>query len=148
MTVNPGFLLLNLRLVGLMMAGLAVLNLFVPKRFHWEEELARLSLLNRQIFQIHSVFLLLVLGMFAALLLVCGRDLLEPTRLARTVLTGLTVFWVLRMLAQWFFYSPDIWRGDRFKTLVHGVFSVAWVYVSAVFATALWINLATAASTP
>jgi hypothetical protein len=148
MTVNPAFLLLNLRIVGLMMVALVVVNLFVPKQFHWREEMARLSLLNRQIFQIHSVFLLLVLGMFAALLLVCGRDLLEPTRLARAILAGLTAFWVLRMLAQWFFYSPEIWRGDRFKTIVHGVFSVAWVYVSAVFATALWINLATAALTP
>ena len=148
MTVNPGFLLLNLRIVGLMMAGLAVLNLFVPKRFHWKEEMARLSLLNRQIFQAHSVFLTLVLWMFAALLLAFGRDLLEPTRLARAVLAGLTAFWALRMLMQWFFYSSEIWRGDRFKTIMHGVFSVAWVYVSAVFATALWISLATAASTP
>jgi hypothetical protein len=148
MTITPGFLLLNLRIVGLMMVALVVINLFVPKEFHWREEMARLSLLNRQIFQIHSIFLTLVLGMFAALLLAFGRDLLEPTRLARAVLAGLTAFWVLRMLMQWFFYSPEIWRGDRFKTIMHGVFSVAWVYVSAVFATALWISLATAASTP
>ena len=43
---------------------------------------------------------------------------------------------------QWFFYSPAIWRGHRFNTVMHGVFSVAWVYVTAVFAAALWANLA------
>ena len=41
---------------------LVVVNLFVPRRFHWREELARLSLLNRQIFQAHSIFLVLMLG--------------------------------------------------------------------------------------
>jgi hypothetical protein len=138
MTVNPDFLLLNLRIVGLMMVALVVVNLLVPKQFHWREEMARLSLLNRQIFQIHSVFLTLVLGMFAALLLLYGRDLLEPTRLARAILIGLTIFWTLRMLMQWFFYSPEVWRGDRLKTIMHGVFSVMWIYVTSVFGAALY----------
>jgi hypothetical protein len=141
MTIDPDLVLLNLRIVGVLMAGLAVINLFVPRRFHWDEELARLSLLNRQIFQAHSVFLILTLALFSALLLTCGPALLEPTRLGRAVLAGLTIFWTLRMLMQWFFYSPQIWRGDRFFTVMHGVFSVAWVYVSAVFATALWHSL-------
>ena len=138
MTIDAGFVLLNLRIVGLIMAALAVLNLFVPRRFHWQEDMARLSLLNRQIFQAHSVFLILTLGMLAALLLVCGRDLLEPTRLARAILIGLTIFWTLRMLMQWGFYSPEIWRGHRFNTVMHYLFSVLWVYVAGVFAVALF----------
>jgi hypothetical protein len=141
MTMDAGFVLLNLRIVGLIMAALVVLNLVVPWRFHWREEMARLSLLNRQIFQAHGIFLILTLAMFAALLLFYGRDLLEPTRLARAVLAGLTAFWTLRMLMQWFFYSTEVWRGDRFKTVMHGVFSVTWVYVSIILASALWLNL-------
>ena len=138
MTVNPGFLLLNLRIVGLMMAGLAVLNLFVPKRFHWQEEMARLSLLNRQIFQAHSLFLILTLGLLAALLLACGRDLLEPTRLARAILIGLTIFWGARMLMQWFYYSPATWRGNPLHTAMHYTFSAMWIYITGVFGTAVW----------
>jgi hypothetical protein len=138
MMLDPHTLLFHLRIVGLVMAGLVVINLFVPRRFHWREEMARLSLLNRQIFQVHSVFLLVTLAMFSALLLTSADALLEPTRLSRAVLTGLTIFWGLRMLTQWFFYSPDVWRGDRFRTIVHGVFSMTWIYVTAVFAIALW----------
>ena len=141
MTVVQHTLLVHLRVVGVAMAALVPVNLYVPVRFHWREEMGRLSLLNRQIFQAHSVFLILMLGMFAALLLVLGRDLLEPTRLARAVLGGLTIFWTLRMLMQWFFYSPEVWRGNRFHTVMHVVFSATWVYVSAVFGAALWNNL-------
>jgi hypothetical protein len=141
MIVNPDTLLVHLRIVGAVMAALVFVNLVVPSRFHWREEMERLSLLNRQIFQAHSVFLVLTLALFSALLLTCTAALLEPTRLARAVLLGLTVFWALRMLMQWFFYSPRIWRGNRFNTIMHYVFSVIWVYMTTVFAAALWRNL-------
>ena len=141
MTLSPDTLLLHLRLAGVVMASLVVVNLLVPRRFHWREEMLRLSLVNRQIFQAHSVFLVLTLALFSALLLTCGPALLEPTRLSRAVLAGLTIFWGLRMLMQWCFYSPLIWRGHRFNTVMHYTFSVVWVYVTTVFAVALWANL-------
>jgi hypothetical protein len=50
------------------------------------------------------------------------------------------------MLMQWFFYSPAIWRGHRFNTVMHAVFSITWVYVTATFAAALWSNLTHAGS--
>ena len=99
--------------------------------------MARLSLLNRQIFQVHSIFLVLMLALISALLLTSADALLEPTRLSRAVLAGLTIFWGLRMLMQWFFYSPELWRGHRFNTAMHCVFSTIWVYVTGVFAMAL-----------
>jgi hypothetical protein len=92
---------------------------------------------NRQIFQVHAVFLTLTLALFSALLLTCGPALLEGTRLSRAVLTGLTIFWGLRMVMQWLFYSPSLWKGNPFNTAMHYVFSVVWVYVTAVFAAAL-----------
>ena len=141
MTIHPELLLVHLRIVGVVMASLVLVNLFVPSRFHWREEMERLSLVNRQIFQAHSVFLVLTLAMFSALLLTSSAALLEPTRLSRAILLGLTLFWGLRMLMQWFFYSPEIWRGHRFNTAMHYVFSVTWIYVTMVFAFALWRNL-------
>jgi hypothetical protein len=139
-------LVTHLRFIGVLMAALVVVNFFVPGRFHWREEMARLSLVNRQIFQVHTIFIMLTIAMFSVLLLTSAETLLEPTRLGRMVLGGLTIFWGVRMLIQWFFYSPAIWRGNRFNTVMHGVFSVAWIYVTAVFATALWTSFSHAGS--
>ena len=108
-------LLVHLRAGGVLMALLVAVNLVVPARFQWREEMSRLSLVNRQIF--------------------------EPTRLSRAVLIGLTIFWALRMGVQWFFYSPELWRGDPFNTAVHYAFSGLWIYLTVVFAAALWFNL-------
>jgi hypothetical protein len=138
MTTGAGLLLVNLRVVGLLMAGLVVLNLFVPRRFNWREELARVSLLNRQIFQVHAFFLILTLALMAALLLTSAEALLEPTRLARALLGGLTLFWAARMLAQWCYYSPAVWRGNRLHTTMHVLFSAMWMYVTGVFGAALY----------
>jgi hypothetical protein len=139
--IDPTALLVHLRVVGIMMAVLVFVNLYAPIRFGWKQELARVSLLTRQVFGAHAIFLVLLLALFAALFLTCAESLLEPTRLSRGVLIGLTAFWGLRMLMQWFYYSPAIWRGDRFNTVMHGVFSLTWVYVTAVCAVALWVNL-------
>jgi hypothetical protein len=136
MTPDPA-LALHLRIVGVLMALLVVVNLFVPGRFNWREELARLSLLNRQIVVAHMVFIVLVVALTSALLLTSAEALLEPSRLSRAVLFGLTVFWGLRMLMQWFFYSPRVWRGNRFHTVMHVLFSLAWIYVTAVCGLAL-----------
>lgn len=134
--MTSDLLLVNLRVVGVFMAGLVALNLFVPRHLGWSEELRRVSLVNRQIFEVHAMFLVLILAMFAGLLLSSSDALVEPSRLSRLILGGLTLFWGLRMLAQWFYYSPATWRGNRLRTVVHYAFSAAWVYVTAVFAAA------------
>jgi hypothetical protein len=141
MTPESSLALLNLRIVGALLAMLAFVNLFVPARFHWREEMDRLSLLNRQIFQAHNVFVILTIALCSALLLTAAETLLEPNRLSRAVLVGLTIFWGVRMVMQWTFYSARNWRGHRFNTAMHCMFSVAWVYMTATFATALWINI-------
>ena len=138
MRIDPSVLLLNLRAAGVLLAALAVVNLFVPSRFDWRTDLSRVSLLNRQIFQAHSVFLVLILALSSALLLTSADALLEPSRLSRAILLGLTIFWGLRMVMQWFFYSSDIWRGNRFFTTMHVVFSMTWIYLTGVFSVALW----------
>ena len=40
--------------------------MFFPRQFRWREELARLSLLNRQIFLVHTFFIVLVVTMMGA----------------------------------------------------------------------------------
>jgi hypothetical protein len=138
MTIDSTVLLVNLRAAGALLALLVVVNLFVPSRFGWRADMAKLSLLNRQIFQAHSVFLVLILALSSTLLLTSAEALLEPSRLSRAILLGLTIFWGLRMVMQWFFYSPDIWRGNRFFTMMHVVFSATWMYLTGVFGTAWW----------
>lgn len=129
---------LQLRLVGALLLGVAALGVAVHRHFGWGAEIQRLTLLTRQVFLIHSAFVTLVLVMLGAMLLTVAPALLAPGPLPRAVLIGLIVMWSARLLAQWFFYDPSLWRGDRFRTFMHVLFSVLYAYFVATFALALY----------
>jgi hypothetical protein len=126
-----------LRLAGALQIALAALHLAFPKRFEWKEELARLSLLNRQIFLVHTLFVCFVLLLFGSLSLLAPHLLLDATPLARFVLGGIAAFWALRLVVQWCVYDSSLWRGDRFNTLMHALFTMLWAYLAAVYGGAL-----------
>jgi hypothetical protein len=123
----------HLRIAGVLQIVLALLHLAFPRRFNWKEELARLSPLNRQIFLVHTFFICLVLVLIGALSLLAPDALLEPTRLSRLVLGGFATFWGLRLLCQFFVYDAALWRGHAFNSLVHVLFSLLWLYLTAVY---------------
>ena len=132
--MNPEW---HLRIAGALQIALALLHLAFPRRFQWKEELARLSPLNRQIFLVHTIFICLVLVMIGSLSLLTPGALLEPTRLSRLVLGGFSAFWGLRLLCQWFVYDPALWRGQTFNSVMHVLFSLLWLYLTAVYLGAL-----------
>jgi hypothetical protein len=134
-------LLALLRIAGLLLLGLAASHALFPKRLGWKEDLARLTPLNRQIFLVHTFFIVLVVTMMGVVSLAFADLLVTPSPLARLVLAGLALFWAARLFVQWFVYDASLWRGDRFNTMVHVVFSVLWTYLTAVYGAALWIQL-------
>ena len=136
MTLNA--IELQLRLVGALLLGVAALGVAVHRHFRWGDEIQRLTLLTRQVFLVHSAFVIVVLAMLGAMLLTVAPALLAPGPLPRAVLIGLIVMWTARLLAQWFFYDPSLWRGDRFRTFMHVLFSVLYAYFVATFALALY----------
>ena len=88
---------LHLRVMGVIMLLLVAMNLHIPRRFRWKQEMAGLSLVNRQIFQVHAAFICIILALFATMLLGLTNELLQPTRLARGILVGMATFWFCRM---------------------------------------------------
>jgi hypothetical protein len=127
----------HLQLAGLLLIVLAAAHLAFPKRFHWREELSRLSPLNRQIFQVHVFFIAVVLVLFGALSWLLADELLAPGPLPKAVLAGFTLFWALRLFVQLFVYEGALWRGNRFNTAVHVAFTAFWVYLVTVYGWAL-----------
>ena len=123
----------HLRVVGVFLIMLAGMHVFLPRRFSWSTELARLSLLNRQIFIVHTLFIVLVLVLTGLLSLGFAPLLVQHTPLATILLCGLAIFWWARMAAQLFIYSPKLWRGNRFNTAAHVLFSCLWLYFASVY---------------
>ncbi len=117
---------LALRLAGCSLIGLAAMHLWFPKHFRWVEEFSRVSLLNRQIFYVHCFFLCLVLVAMGALCALAPEALLTPTPLGRLVSSGLVIFWLLRLVVQWFVFDHRLWRGKPFETAMHIGATILW----------------------
>ncbi|RYY41497.1 MAG: hypothetical protein EOO08_01780 [Chitinophagaceae bacterium] len=125
-------MLLHLNIIGCVLLCLALLHGIFPRYFRWREELAGLSLMNRQMMTIHTFFIAVTVAGMGVLCLVAGDDLLN-TPLGRKVCFGFAFFWALRLGIQFFGYSPQLWRGKRFETAVHIVFTLLWAYLTVVF---------------
>ena len=128
---------LHLRAIGAILVALALVHVIFPRYFRWATELASLSLINRQLMVVHTFFVAWVVGLMGLLSLLEAPALVE-TPLGRRVCAGLALFWGARWYAQHFVYSPTLWRGKRFETTVHVLFTLLWTWVTGVY---LWVAL-------
>jgi hypothetical protein len=119
----------HLRISGALLIALALSHLWFPRRFAWATELSALSLLNRQIFLVHSFFIALFVFLNSVLFTGYTGLLLEPGPLRDVVLTGIAVFWLCRLLVQSFVYDRRLWRGNRLNTMVHFALTAFWAYL-------------------
>lgn len=128
---------IHLKIIGCIMVALAIIHIVFPKRFEWKKEFAAVSLINRQIMYVHTFFIALVVFLMGILCLTSSDDLIK-TRLGNRLALGLFIFWSFRLLIQFFGYSSQLWKGKRFETSVHIIFSMLWTYFCAVFFLIFW----------
>lgn len=120
------------KITGILLIALALLHIIFPKYFHWDSELKPLSLINKQMMIIHTFFIALTVLLMGILCLVSAHELVTSS-LGKIISLGLGIFWGLRLVIQFFGYSPQLWKGKIFETFVHILFSFVWLYLTTVF---------------
>lgn len=123
---------IQFKIIGFLLIALAALHIVFPRYFNWKEELKSLSLINQEMMKIHTFFIAFVVLLMGLLCLNSANDLVE-TNLGKIVSLGFGLFWLARLLVQFFGYSSELWKGKTFETLVHFVFIGLWSYLSTVF---------------
>ena len=123
---------LHLKITGILLILLALLHFLFPKYFKWKQELSSLNIMNRQMMYVHSFFIAFVIFLMGLLCLTSVTEL-TTTTIGKRISLGLGIFWVTRLLIQFFGYSSLLWKGKIFETSVHILFSILWTYLSAVF---------------
>jgi hypothetical protein len=130
-------LTIHLQVVGALLMVLGASHVFFNRYFGWERELETVSLLTRRIFFVHTFFIGLGVALAGAGSFFCANALLRHEALSRAILAGMAIFWLFRLLAQFFAYDSAIWRGDRFRTIMHAAFALLWCYVTGTYGAAL-----------
>lgn len=123
---------LHLKIVGCILVLISLIHVIFPKYFNWEIELLSLSQINRQLMYVHTFFIGLIVFLMGVFCLVCSSDIVS-TKLGARLAFGLFVFWGIRWVFQFFVYSPELWKGKGFETVIHIIFSLMWTYFTVVF---------------
>lgn len=118
---------------GVLQILLAGLHIPIAIRLNWKQDLQSTSALTRQIFWVHTYFIVLVLLLIGVPSALRPDMLFNRSPLGLTVALGLTTFWGMRLLCQFLVYSPSHYRGKPLETTVHWVFSAMWVYLTGTY---------------
>jgi hypothetical protein len=130
---------LHLKITGIILITLSLIHIVFPKYFSWKKELGGISLINRQMMYVHTFFIALALLLTGALC-VTSAAAINETELGNRLALGLFIFWLFRLLIQFFGYSAKLWKGKTTETVIHIVFSILWTYISVVFFIVYWTN--------
>lgn len=98
---------------GVVHVGIMVANVPLPRRLRVRERLAGVPRFVRQIFYVHWVYIVIVLGMFAALCFGFARELAGASALGRFLSGFMAGFWLLRLVLQISYYDREIRRENR-----------------------------------
>jgi hypothetical protein len=108
-------------------------NFALPKKLRCRENLAKVSPMIREVFVVHWLYIVLVLGIFTTLCFWFAPELAGGSRLGRFLSLAMAIFWLLRVPIQLFFYDREIRRQNR---LADVAFLLTFSYLGIVFGVA------------
>ncbi len=127
----------HLKIVGGLLVALAAMHIALPRYFKWGQELTSLNLITKQIVYVHTFFIAFMILLMGLLCIYSSTEIVN-TGLGHRISLGLFVFWLTRLIFQFFVYSRETWRGKVFETIMHAIFSSLWAYFSFVFFKIYW----------
>jgi len=134
----PGLLQL-LWIAGFVQLAIAVANLFLPAKLKYRENLSCVSPIIRQIFVVHSIYIVGVVLLFAALTFGFTGELASGRGLGRFLAAAIALFWFLRAPVQLLYYDATLRRENRWGDIAFtaGALFLAAAYGAASIAHAL-----------
>ncbi len=122
-----------LRVAGGTHLAIAAANLVLPRKLRYRENLSRVSPIVRQIFVVHSIYVVLVVLFFGALCFFFARELAGAARLPRVLSAAMALFWLVRVPVQLLYYDAELRKQNR---LADATFSLSALFLGTVLALA------------
>jgi len=111
--MNTGWMIRAIWGAGAVHVGIMAANVPLPGRLRVRERLAGVPRFVRQIFYVHWVYIVIVLGLFAALCFGFAPELAGASALGRFLSGFMAGFWLLRIVLQIFYYDREMRRENR-----------------------------------
>ncbi len=134
MISNTELLKTLLLIAAILQCVVALLNLSLVRLMNWKEDLEKIPLLIREVFQVHAWFISFTVALFGVLTLrfaePMARGSEEPLQ---WLAMGIGLFWGLRTVLQWTYYSASHWRNRMARTAIHLGLTVSYGSCAALY---------------
>jgi hypothetical protein len=118
-------------IAALVQLAIALANFSLPRKLQYRENLDRVAPIIRQVFIVHSGYIVGVVTLFAALTFGFASELASGRGLGRFLAASLSLFWFCRIPLQLFYYDPDVRRANRTGDVA---MTVALVFIASTYA--------------
>lgn len=122
---------------GFLQILIALANLIIPKKLDYHSNLVRVTPVIRQIFIVHSAYIVGVLLLFAAISIGFTSDLAGGKGLGRFLSIAMSLFWLCRAPLQVFYYDEALRRVSPFG---NAAFVAVTLYLAASYAVAAFFG--------
>jgi hypothetical protein len=126
-------LLQLLWLAGLVQVAIASANIFLPAKLKYRENLSRVSPIIRQVFVVHSIYIVGVVLLFAAVTFGFAGDLASGHGLGRFLAAAIAVFWLFRAPVQLLYYDSALRKENRWGDIA---FTAAALFLAVTYGAA------------
>ena len=106
-------LVVALWIAGVVQLAIALANLVLPRKLKYRENLARIAPIIRQIFVVHSGYIVGIVLLFAVITFGFATELASGRGLGRFLAASMAVFWTCRVPLQLFYYDAASRRANR-----------------------------------
>ena len=129
-----------LRFAGLAQIALVIGSLAIPRILNWRGELEKVQTLIKQMFWTYAAYILVINLCFGLVSVFCYRELSGGSRLPTLLDAFIAVYWISRVLIQFFYFDRAAFpKGLRHK-LGEVVLVILFIFLSIVYSWAAYIN--------
>lgn len=103
----------------------------VPYRLRWKEDLARLSAFNRKLMWVHGGFAIFTIIAFGVMSIALHAEMIRGERAAVALAFFIGVYWLLRILVDFTYYSHSDWPAGAGFRVGHILLTSLFVFLCA-----------------
>lgn len=131
---------LFLRFAGLAQIALVLGSLSIPRILNWRGELAKVQTLIKQMFWTYASYILVINLCFGLVSVFCYHELSNGSRLAMLLTAFIAVYWISRVLIQFFYFDREAFPKGLWPRLGEVMLVTLFVLLSIVYSWAAYIN--------
>ncbi len=131
-------LVVALWIAGFVQLAIVLANIVLPTKLNYRGNLARVAPIIRQIFVVHSGYIVGIVLLFAVITFSFAADLTSGRGLGRFLAAAMALFWLCRVPLQLFYYDAALRRANRAGD---AAMTAALLFLTATYAAAALVQV-------